>query len=276
MKRIIFSITVTLLACTLLLSPTMSQAKTGVIMHDHGAPGKIDHTADPYIGHDDNFKYGLKLFLRHMIMMHIIPNITIGGPPPTSGGAADIGTTYFPVDHLKGHTYADYECAGGSEAGLNCYVDSDCDGGTCDVSLNIIDSISTGTDTGSSASLTETGQDFSFYKSGDHVILAGTDFGTWWGFIGAGGANDTVHIYNSPARDTRGWCGPTTPGATEDYWLTPHPSWTPGVIRQQTIAFSHGNAPTSTTGNAGICHLQDRAIRTRLLVPIKILTSRGS
>jgi hypothetical protein len=173
MKRRIFLIMVTILACGVLLAPAMSQAKTGVIMHDHGAPGKIDDTADPYIGHDDNFLYGLKLFLRHMIMLNVIPNITIGGPPPTSGGAADIGTTYFPTDHFKGYTYAAYECAGGSESGLDCYVDSDCDGGTCEVSLNIIDSTSTATDTGSSASLTETGQDFSSYKAGNHVILAG-------------------------------------------------------------------------------------------------------
>ena len=81
MKRTIFLMTITLLACGVLLSPALSQAKTGVIMHDHGAPGMFDTTAG-YLTYDDNAYYGLKLFLRHMIMMKIIPNITILGPPP--------------------------------------------------------------------------------------------------------------------------------------------------------------------------------------------------
>ncbi len=74
MKKNIVSILVILMACGVLFLPATPQAKTGVIMHDHGAPGMFDTTSG-YLTYDDNAYYGLKLFLRHMIMMSIIPNI---------------------------------------------------------------------------------------------------------------------------------------------------------------------------------------------------------
>ena len=228
MKNNIFSILVALLACGILLAGTTSQATTGIIIHDHGAPGKYDSTLDPFLAHDDNAYYGLKLFLRHMIMMNVIPNIAILGPPPTSGTAGDAGTYYFPVDHFKGYKFAVPECQdkGGGSGGLNCYKDADCiSPDTCEVALNIIDSTSTATDTGGNALLTETGKDFSSRKDGNYVIIAGIGAGTWWGFIGTGGVNDTVHIYNSPDRDTRGWCSGTVPGSnTVKYWLREDPT----------------------------------------------------
>jgi len=229
MKRRIFSIMVTLLACGVLLAPVLSHAKTGVIMHDHGAPGMYDTTAG-YLTYDDNAFYGLKLFLRHMVMMNVIPNLVIGGPPPTSGTVVDKGTTYFPEDWTKGYRHAVPECQenGGGSGGLNCLEDLDCTSpDTCEVALNIIHSTSTATATGGSASLTDTAQDFSSYKGGGHVIIAGIDEGqdTWWGFIGAGGTTDTVEIYSDPGLTTRGWCSGTAPGsATVDYWLREDPT----------------------------------------------------
>jgi hypothetical protein len=127
MKRRIFLMTRTLLACGFLLAPARSQAKTGVIMHDHGAPGMYDTTAG-YLTYDGNAFYGLKLFLRHMVMMRIIPNLVIGGPPPTSGTTVDKGTTYFPGDWTQGYRFAVPECQemGGGSGGLNCLEDVDC------------------------------------------------------------------------------------------------------------------------------------------------------
>jgi len=224
-KKLFPKIVIIFLGSVFLLVPSVSQAKTGIIMHDHGAPGMFDTTAD-YLPYDDNAYYGLKLFLRHLIMMKVIPNITIGGPPPTSGTTFDAGTFYFPVDYYKGFRFAEPECQGGLSGGLNCLSDADCGSGTCTVALNIIDSISTSTDQGSGdAFLAETGMNFSSFKGGNHVIIASFDEGDWWGFIGAGGADDTVEIYNSPARDTRGWCGGSAPNAnTIRYWLREDPT----------------------------------------------------
>ena len=100
MRKKLFSTIVIIFGSVFLLVPSVSQAKTGIIIHDHGAPGMFDTTAD-YLPYDDNAYYGLKLFLRHLIMMKVIPNITIGGPPPTSGTTFDAGTFYFPVDYYK-------------------------------------------------------------------------------------------------------------------------------------------------------------------------------
>jgi hypothetical protein len=251
MKKNIIPIMIALLACVVLFLPATSQAKTGVIMHDHGAPGMYDTTAD-YLTYDDNAYYGLKLFLRHMIMMKIIPNISILGPPPTSGTSGDAGTSYFPVDSSKGHKFAVPECQeqGGGSGGLNCYSDANCTSpDTCEVDINIIDSTSTSTDQGSGdAFLTETGEDFSSYKGGNHVIITGIGEGTWWGFIGAGGANDTVHVYNSPTRDTRGWCSGTAPDSnTEKYWLRKDPtpfmdSWGDAPADYESLTFFHADS----------------------------------